>query len=198
MNDAAPAQAPHREIIHRGWTTYGIATISERDGTRVRRAFEDHGAAACVLPYDPVRRVALLVRQRRVGPILAGEDGDLAEAPAGGIEAGEDPAATAVREALEEAGLRLSHLEPAACPYTMPSLSTERLFLYHAAYREGDRVAAGGGLASEGEQLVVEEVALADLAAQAKAGALRDMKTLVLVLTLMLRRPELFASGGGI
>ncbi len=189
------AEAPSRRVIHRGWTTYGIATLSERDGSRVERAFEDHGAAACVLPYDPVRRVALTVRQRRVGPVLVGEPGDLAEAPAGGIEGGEqpeDPAAAALREALEEAGVRLRALEPVGCPYTMPSISTERLYLYLATYEAADRVAAGGGLAGEGEQLLVEEVALADLAADAAAGTLRDLKTLVLVLTLQLRRPELF------
>ncbi len=144
-----------------------------------------------------MRRVATLVRQMRVGPVLAGEDGDLAEAPAGSIEDGEDPAAAALREVMEETGLRLTRLEPVARPYAMPSVSTERLVLFLGEYAVADRVATGGGLADEGEQLVVEEVALADLAAQAEAGTLRDMKTLVLVLFLMLRRPELFASGGG-
>ena len=188
---------PHREVIHRGWTTYGIATISERDGSRVKRAFEDHGAAACVLPYDPLRRVATLVRQIRVGPVLNGESGDVAEAPAGGIEDREDPAAAALREVLEETGLRLRALEAVAAPYTMPSVSTERLHLYLAEYREGDRIASGGGLAIEGEQLVIAEVPLADLGRQARDGTLPDMKTLVLVLALLLRRPELFATEGG-
>ena len=202
MSGKAPqSQTPLREVIHQGWTTYGIATITERDGTRVRRAFEDHGAAVCVLPYDPARRVALLVRQMRVGPVLVGEDGEVAEVPAGGIEEGEDPAAAALREVLEEAGLRLLSLDPVARPYTMPSISTERLHLYLAVYGESDRVAAGGGVAIEGEQLVVEEVPLTALAADARAGTLRDLKTLVLVLALQLRQPELFAAeheGGAI
>lgn len=60
------------EVIHRGWNTFGIATLTLPDGSAVRRALEDHGQAACVLPYDPERRVALLVRQARVGPAFWG------------------------------------------------------------------------------------------------------------------------------
>ncbi len=185
-----------RRVLYRGWTTFGVATISERDGNTVVRVFEDHGEASCVLPYDAERRVALLVRQLRVGPLLCGEAGEMDEAPAGGIEAGsgESPPAAARREVFEETGVRLGTLEPVGAPYPMPSISTERLHLYLAPYAMTDRVATGGGLAGEGEQIVVEEVALADLAARAATGAIDDLKTLVLVLSLQLRHPELFAT----
>ena len=88
------------EVIHRGWNTFGIATLTLPDGSAVRRALEDHGQAACVLPYDPERRVALLVRQARVGPAFWGESAEFDEAPAGGLD-GDAPEATAIREAME-------------------------------------------------------------------------------------------------
>ncbi len=179
-------------ILHRGWNTFGIATLTLPDGTRVERALEDHGAAACVLPYDPEQGVALLVRQARVGPAFCGETADLAEAPAGGLDGGE-PEATAIREALEEAGVRLGRLEAVGCTYPMPSVSSERLWLYLAAYSADDRIAAGGGLHAEGEQIAVIEVSLSDLAAKARAGTISDLKTLTLIQALMLRRPDLFA-----
>ena len=181
-----------KDVIYRGWTTFGVATFAEHDGTLVRRVFEDHGSAAVVLPYDPVRRLALIVRQRRVGPILCGEASDLAEAPAGGLDA-DNPETAAIREAYEEAGLRLHSLERVGAPFTMPSISTEQLHLFLASYGAEDRVAPGGGLEEEGEQIVIEEMPLADLAAHAAAGTLADLKTLVLVMALQLRRPELFA-----
>ena len=76
-------------VIHRGWNTFGIATLTQPDGSTVPRALEDHGEAACVLPYDPERRVALLVRPSRVGPAFWGEPPALDEAPAGGLDGGE-------------------------------------------------------------------------------------------------------------
>jgi nudix-type nucleoside diphosphatase (YffH/AdpP family) len=187
-----PAALP-LEVLHRGWNTFGIATLTLPDGSTVPRALEDHGQAACVLPYDPERRVALLVRQARVGPAFWGEPADLDEAPAGGLDGG-DPEATAIREAMEEAGVRLERLERVAHAYSMPSVSSERLWLYLAPYAEAHKVGPGGGLHGEGEQVQPLEVPLATLAEAARSGRLPDLKTLVLVQALMLRRPELFAA----
>ena len=178
-------------VLHRGWNTFGIATLTLPDGASVERALEDHGEAACVLPYDAERRVALLVRQARVGPAFWGEPADLTEAPAGGLDGGEAED-TAIREAFEEAGVRLDTLERVACAYPMPSVSSERLWLYLAPYTAADRIAAGGGLHAEGEQIAVVEARLMDLGAQARAGTITDLKTLTLVQALMLRRPDLF------
>jgi len=122
------------KVLHRGWNTFGIATLTLPDGSNVPRALEDHGQAACVLPYDPERRVGLLVRQARVGPAFWGEPADLDEAPAGGLDGGE-PEATAIREAMEEAGVRLRRLDCVAHAYSMPSVSSERLWLYVALAR---------------------------------------------------------------
>jgi nudix-type nucleoside diphosphatase (YffH/AdpP family) len=188
----SPAALPLR-VIHRGWNTFGIATMTLPDGSTVPRALEDHGKAACVLPYDPERRVALLVRQARVGPAFWGEPADLDEAPAGGLDGGE-PEATAIREAMEEAGVRLRQLVRVHHGYSMPSVSSERLWLYLAPYGQADRVASGGGLHAEGEQVLPVEVPLAELADAARSGRLPDLKTLVLVQALMLRHPELFTA----
>ena len=187
-----PAALPLK-VIHRGWNTFGIATLTLPDGSTVPRALEDHGEAAVVLPYDPERRVALLVRQARVGPAFWGEPADLDEAPAGGLVGGE-PEATAIREAMEEAGVRLARLECVTHAYSMPSVSSERLWLYLAPYRQADKVAPGGGLHAEGEQVLPIEVPLAELGEAARSGRLPDLKTLVLVQALMLRNPELFAA----
>ncbi|MCJ2053847.1 NUDIX domain-containing protein [Methylobacterium sp. J-070] len=180
-------------VIHRGWNTFGIATLTLAGGSTVPRVLEDHGEAACVLPYDPGRRVALLVRQARVGPAFWGEPAELDEAPAGGLDGGA-PEATAIREAMEEAGVTLRRLEPVAHAYSMPAVSSERLWLYLASYGPADRIGPGGGLHEEGEEVVAMEVPLADLADQARTGRLPDLKTLVLVQALMLRSPDLFAA----
>ena len=76
--------------------------------------------------------------------------------------------------------------------WSMPGISTERMALYLAPFSAADRVSAGGGLATEHESISVAEVPLAELARLADAGHLADLKTLALVQTLRLRRPDLF------
>ncbi|TNC16438.1 NUDIX hydrolase [Methylobacterium terricola] len=162
------------------------------DGSRIGREIEDHGPAVAVLPYDPDRRVALLVRQFRTPPCFVDGTPSLLEVPAG-LREEDDPMACARREAFEEVGLRLSQLEPAGRVWSLPGLSTERMDLFLAPYRVTDREGAGGGLAEENESIEVVEVALSDLAALADRGAVTDLKTLCLTQTLRLRHPDLFA-----
>ena len=179
-------------VLHQGWGRYLCVTLRLEDGQEVQREVEDHGQAVAVLPYDPERRTALLVRLLRTGPLVAGDaDPVLLEAPAGMME-DEDAAATTRREALEEAGVRLTTLEPLGAPYSTAGVSTERIALFLAPYTAVDRVAAGGGLAEEHENITVVETPLAELWGMVEAGAVRDLKTLALALALRVRRPELF------
>lgn len=177
--------------IHDGWSQLLVATIRRPDGGTITREIEDHGAAVGLLPYDAERRVAILVRQFRAPAAHAAGADDVLEVPAGLIE-GEDPGDCALRELEEETGIRLGRVEPLGTVWSLPGISTERIHLFLAPYREADRVGQGGGLADEHEDILVEEVALAELAAMADDGRLDDMKTLCLVQTLRLRRPELF------
>ena len=179
------------DTVYEGFSRLVIATLELPDGETIRREIEDHGRAVCVLPYDPVRRTAILVRQFRAPVALADGREHLLEAVAGSLE-DEAPDACAYREAMEEAGLKLHALEHLGAAWTMPGVSTELMELYLAPYSEADRVGLGGGVADEHEGITVIELPLAELAAMADAGQIMDMKTLAVVQTLRLRRPALF------
>ena len=179
------------KVVHRGWATFSVVTLRTPRGAEVEREIENHGRAACVLAYDPEKRTALLVRQFRAAVFMASGETGLTEIIAGMVDES-DPKETAKREAMEEAGVRLAHLEFVATGWTSPGISMERSDMFLATYSHADRVEKGGGLAHENEEIEVVEVPLADLAAQADAGDITDMKTLTLVQTLRLRRPELF------
>ncbi|MBX6424932.1 MAG: NUDIX hydrolase [Variibacter sp.] len=179
------------KIVHDGWARFLVARFKRDDGVTLSREIEDHGAAVAVLPFDPHRRLALLVSQFRAPVFYAQRQDHLMEAIAGLLES-DAPAQCAAREAYEEAGVRLRELEHVGTCWTMPGLSTERMFLYLAPYTEADRIGAGGGLPHEHEDIAVREIPLQDLAAMADRGAIADMKTLLLVQTLRLRRPDLF------
>lgn len=180
--------------VYEGWSKLYKASIELDSGTVITREVEDHGSAVAVLPYDPERRVALLVRQMRTGPLVDGAaDPHLLEAPAGLVDPGESEEIAVRREALEEVGATLGVLDAVGSAYSCPGVSTERIALYLGSYALADRVATGGGLEEENEEIEVIETALADLARLQDAGRLNDMKTLVLLSALRLRHPELFA-----
>lgn len=177
--------------VYQGWSDLLLATVRGPDGEEFGREIEDHGAAVGVLPYDPERRVAVLVRQFRAPVTHASGEADLLECPAGLLESA-DPAEDARREAMEEAGLKLGVLEPVAAIWTCPGVSTERVHLFLAAFEVNDVQGAGGGLAGEHEDTTRVELPLGEVAEMADGGRLTDAKTLLLVQTLRLRRPDLF------
>lgn len=178
------------ELKYSGWAKFLVAAFRLADGQTVRREIEDHGSAACVLPYDASRGTAILVRQFRAPVFLAAQERDTLEVIAGIVE-DEDPATCARREAREEAGLALGALEHVVTGWTMPGISTERMHFYLAAYRQTDRVGSGGGV-DHAEEATPIEMTLAELAGMADAGRLVDVKTLLLLQTLRLRQPHLF------
>ncbi len=179
------------QTVHEGWARFMVATI-RLDGHDIRREVEDHGHAAAVLAFDPVRRVALLVKQLRVPLVVAGEPTNILEAIAGLVD-DEAPESAARREAVEEVGVALRAIEPVGAAWSMPGLSTERMHLFLGEFTPADRTGPGGGHADEHENIEMVEIPLRELAHMADDGTLTDMKTLVLVQTLRLRRPELFA-----
>ncbi|UDL93056.1 NUDIX hydrolase [Lichenihabitans sp. PAMC28606] len=181
------------ETAYKGWLRLLLAHMRSDAGDSFQRVIEDHGNGVAVLPYDRERRVALVVRLPRAPVIYAGETTLLIEAPAGLIDEGEDAETAARREAMEEAGVRLSGLEPLGTIWTMAGISTERMSMFLAPYDRSDRIAQGGGLAVENENITVEERPLSELADLADANRLTDIRLLTLLLTLRVRHPALFA-----
>ncbi len=181
------------ETVYQGYVTILAATFTGPDGESFRREIEHHGRAACVLPYDPDRRTALMINLPRAPVIWSGGPPALLEAPAGMVE-NEDPEETAIREAMEECGVRLTRLEPVGSPWASPGVSSERIDLFLAAYGEADRLEAGGGVAGENELITVEEVPLDLLWTWVELRKIEDLKSLALVLALRVRRPELFGA----
>jgi nudix-type nucleoside diphosphatase (YffH/AdpP family) len=188
-----PPKIIEKKVLHSGYVEVLALRLRLADGDEVAREVEDHGRAVAVLPYDPVRRVALLVRLLRAPVLLSTGATELLEAPAGMVEE-DDPEDTARRELEEETGLKVSRLEHVGSVFTSPGVSTERMDLYLAAYGAGDKVGAGGGVDSEHENITLCELPLAELWGMAERNEIADMKTLTLLLTLRVRQPRLFGA----
>jgi nudix-type nucleoside diphosphatase (YffH/AdpP family) len=193
--DNKAEQPRHRllgtRMAYGGWARLLVATIQLADGPTVKREIEDHGEAVCVLPYNPARGTAILVRQLRAPVLFAAGTEETLEAIAGVIE-DEDAAACVRREAKEEALLDLDLVEHVLTAWTMPGLSTERMHFYLAQYAGEARPELRAGIAGDHEDTTAVEFSLAELARMADGNELADVKTLLLLQTLRLRRPHLF------
>ena len=88
-----------------GWCKILVATIALPDGRTFTREIEDHGRAACVLPFDTARRTAIVIRQLRAPVLYAAQRHDLFEAIAGLIN--DCPPATA-RIAVATSSIEIS------------------------------------------------------------------------------------------
>lgn len=110
--------------------------------------------AALVLPYDPATDHVLLIEQLRFGPLWRGDPTPwMFEPIAGLVDAGEDPAETARREAIEETGLALGSLETIAKVYASPGYSTEYFHCYLSVTDLSSFHPSENGLRSEHEDI---------------------------------------------
>jgi nudix-type nucleoside diphosphatase (YffH/AdpP family) len=195
MSSSAPPQIVKRERVYAGYVTVDRLLLRLADGQEIWREVEAHGDAVAVLPYDAARRMALTVRLYRAPALSVGCAELFQEACAGMIDPGDRSPAEAVRrEAMEELGVALGELEPVATVWTSPGVVAERSSLFLAPYVAADRVASGGGLAVEHENIEVLETGLRDLADDVDHGRIEDAKLLILLQTLRLRHPGLFIS----
>jgi ADP-ribose pyrophosphatase len=96
--------------------------VVEEDGYEI----VEHPGSVAIVPVDREGRV-VLVRQRRL-PAHA----ELVELPAGTLEPGEQPEASARRELREETGLRGGRWRPLASFWTTPGFVRERMHVFLA------------------------------------------------------------------
>jgi len=181
------------EVTSDGWhvlrrTTYDYRRRNGQWTTEQRETY-DRGNGAVILPYDRARGTVLLTRQFRFPVYVNGHpDGRFVEAAAGLLDS-DDPETAIRREAAEELGVRIGELEHVLDAYMSPGSVTERIHFYAAPYTPADRIADGGGLPEDGEDIEVLELPFADALEMAVDGRIADAKTIMLLQWAALRGP---------
>jgi ADP-ribose pyrophosphatase len=145
-----------------------IFDVEERDGKDV----VVHGPAVAIVPVDRDGVVTLVCQDR------AGAGGPLLELPAGNVEDGEAPLASAQRELTEETGLHGGAWVEVASFFVTPGYCDERIHLFVARDLEQGEASPEGT-----EDLELVRVPLADL--PSLIPDLEDAKTLAGLLMLL-------------
>jgi nudix-type nucleoside diphosphatase (YffH/AdpP family) len=156
--------------------------IEQSGGNVERQSREayDRGHGAAILLYDAAAGTVLLTRQFRMPPYVAGHpDGMMLEAPAGLLE-DEDAESAIRREAQEETGVEVGEVERLWQVFMSPGSVTEHLTLFAAPYVSADQDDARGGVADEGEDIEIVELAFDEALAQIGTGIV-DAKTIMLL-----------------
>ncbi|AOG10276.1 MULTISPECIES: NUDIX domain-containing protein [unclassified Agrobacterium] len=180
------------KTLWKGWSHLrGITFDFFREGRAPHRlsweVFERRNASAILL-HNVERDTVTLVRQLRIAAHLSGEYPYLLEVPAGFIDDGETALQAALREAQEETGFKIATATPAFAAFMSPGSVTEKLHGFYAAVTDADRIAAGGGLDDEQEDLEVIELSFSEALEMVEAGEIIDAKTIMLLQWAALKR----------
>jgi ADP-ribose pyrophosphatase len=145
-------------------------TIRLPTGTEREKVIVHPSNAVAILPLDGDR--CKLLKQYRYAI-----DQYIIEAPAGTMEQGEEPLATARRELIEETGFAARSIVPKGFIYTTPGFTDEKIFLFEAR----DLSPSQEYEKDEDEVIEVIDVAFRDLPGMIRDGRIVDGKTICLI-----------------
>jgi nudix-type nucleoside diphosphatase (YffH/AdpP family) len=159
----------------------GTYQLTQADGTAsetIRRLCFERGDGVCGVVYNTDTQRAILVKQFRY-PCHANGDSWMVEAVAGMLHKGNDKTEEMKREVLEEIGYAVKHIEKLSTFYVSPGGSSERIHLFHIEVDNAGKVASGGGLAHETEDIEIIEYTLSELKIAVDTNEIKDAKTIL-------------------
>jgi ADP-ribose pyrophosphatase len=179
-----------RKTIFRGKVVdVGVERVRLPTGREVDLEVIRHPGGAAAVAVDDRQRVCLLRQFRHAA------GGWLWELPAGKLDPGEGPAATAERELAEEAGVFAASWDSLGRMHSSPGVFTEIIYLYLA------RGLSEVDLGHEADEVIeVHWLPLVDALAWCADGTITDAKTLIGLYRAdaMLRMPGLELHGAAV
>ena len=149
-----------KKNIHDGFFKMNkiIIKYQKFDGSwsnEVERELFGGAQVSAVLPYDPVNKKIVLIKQFRSGTVSRDNNNYLYEIVGGIIDSGEDPEQAAKRECFEETGCRIKKLTSIQGYYPAPGSSESfyHLFLGEINAPETESIK---GLSNENEDIFVK------------------------------------------
>ncbi len=140
----------------------------------------DRGDSVAALLINRVKQKLILIKQFRY-PVYTKEQNSawVLEIVAGMVEQGKSPEETIIREIAEETGYQVSKVNQLFYFYPTPGGSNEKVYLFYAEIDQKDQKLSGGGVISEGEDILVQEVSFDEAFKMLDSGEIIDAKTII-------------------
>ena len=160
--------------------SYQYTSTDGRTEEQVREVY-DKGDGAAVFLYNKQAKKVLLTKQFRMPAYINGvTSGIVTEVPAGMLDK-DDPETCIIREIEEETGYRVPKVKKVRDCFMTPGAVTEITHMFVAEYDESMKVAEGGGLNDEQEDIIVFEMGFAEVKKAIENNEFNDAKTLILL-----------------
>lgn len=184
-------QIEKTEILSDNWYILKKITfnIRKKDGSFEQQSREayDRGNGATIMLYDKSVGNVILTKQFRLPTFINGnETGMMIESCAGLLD-NDNPEDCIKRETEEETGYKISKVEKIFEAYMSPGSVTEILHFFIAEYSKEMKIADGGGLEDEGEDIEVLELPFDKALAMIDSGEIKDAKTIMLLQHLRIK-----------
>ena len=144
----------------------------------VKRELFGGAQVSAVLPYDPIKKEIILIKQFRPGTISKNFNNYLEEIVAGIIDEGESPEIAAKRECFEETGCKVKKLIPIQGYFPAPGSSESfyHLFIAEIDTFKGSRIM---GIENENEDIMVKSFRFEEIKKKLKEGQILNGLTLI-------------------
>jgi GDP-mannose pyrophosphatase NudK len=173
------------KVLSDNWYTLKKITFNylKKNGiwqTQIRESY-DRGNGAAILLYNTKNKTVILTKQFRLPTYMNGnDDGMMIECCAGLLDQN-NPDDCIRKEALEETGYLVKNVKKVFEAYMSPGAVTEILHFFVAEYNEDMKVAEGGGLDHEQEDIEVLELNFEKAYNGIASGDIKDAKTILLL-----------------
>lgn len=149
---------------------------------RLSRETYNRGNGTAILLYNSKKGTVILTKQFRMPSYENHKDEGMSiEACAGAIDNNDSALETIIRETEEEVGYRINDAKQVLTAYMSPGALTEKMYLFIAEYNESMKIAKGGGLECEDEEIEVLEIQFSETLEMIKNEEIIDAKTIMLL-----------------
>ena len=147
---------------------------------QIRESY-DRGDGAAVLLINSETKKVILIEQFRIPSFLNGnESGMMIEVCAGLLDKN-DPVTCIKNETMEETGIKVNKVKKVFELYSTPGAVTEKIHYFIAEYNDEMKIADGGGLESETEEIEIHELDFNKAWSMVLSGEIKDAKTVILL-----------------
>ncbi|MGN7611124.1 NUDIX domain-containing protein [Magnetococcales bacterium HHB-1] len=164
------------------------------DGSMSRKTFLEcleRGDAVAVILYDPKADAVVLIRQFRIGTLLADHEPWCMEIVAGACDGDNNYPAVAKREIEEETGWKVDQLQFLFPFFIAPSSSSEQIYLFLGLIDSKARHTTGGGLIDEDEDIETHIVSFAEAWKMVEEGVINSATAILAMQWLAMNREKL-------